>query len=47
MTIDEKTGKIYLSAAKFGPAPAATAANSHPRPAILPGSFKVLIVAKQ
>jgi hypothetical protein len=47
MTIDEKTGKIYLSAAKYGPAAAATAANAHPRPAILPGSFKVLIVAKQ
>lgn len=47
MTIDEKTGKIYLSAAKYGPAPAATATNAHPRPAILPGSFKILIVSKQ
>jgi DNA-binding beta-propeller fold protein YncE len=47
MTIDEKTGNIYLSAAKYGPAPAATASNAHPRPAVLPGSFKVLIVAKQ
>jgi DNA-binding beta-propeller fold protein YncE len=47
MTIDEKTGNIYLSAAKYGTAPAATASNAHPRPAVLPGSFKVLIVAKQ
>lgn len=46
MALDEKTHKIYLAAASFGPAPASSAANPHPRPSIQPGSFKVLIVSK-
>ena len=46
MAIDTTTHKIYLSTAEFGPAPAATAQNAHPRPAILPNTFKVLIVGK-
>lgn len=44
MTVDTKTHKIYLSTASFGPAPAATADRPHPRPEILPGTFKILIV---
>jgi len=46
MTLDEKTYTLYLPTAKFGAPPAATAANAHPRPAILPDSFKILIVSK-
>jgi hypothetical protein len=46
MTVDTKTHKIYLSTADLGPAPAATAANPRPRPAILPDTFKILIVAE-
>lgn len=46
MELDPKTHKIYLVTAKFGPAPAATADQSHPRPAILPDTFEVLIVGK-
>jgi YVTN family beta-propeller protein len=46
MTVDTKTHKIYLSCADLGPAPAASAASPRPRPAILPDTFKVLIVAK-
>ena len=45
MALDEKTHKIYLSAAVFGPAPSPTQSNPHPRPSIVPGSFKLLIVA--
>jgi DNA-binding beta-propeller fold protein YncE len=45
MALDEKTHKIYLSTASFGPAPAPSASNPHPRPSILPDSFKLLIVA--
>ena len=47
MTIDSKTHKLYLSSAKFSPAPAATADNPHPRPAVLPGPFEVLVVSRQ
>lgn len=45
MALDERTHKIYLSTASFGPAPAPSASNPHPRPSILPGSFKLLVVA--
>jgi YVTN family beta-propeller protein len=44
MALDEKTGKIYLAAADFGPAPAPTADQPHPRPAIVPDSFVILVV---
>jgi DNA-binding beta-propeller fold protein YncE len=43
--LDTKTHILYLSAAQFGAAPAATSDNPHPRPKIVPGSFHVLIVA--
>lgn len=46
MALDLKTHNIYLSDAEFGPAPAATAANPHPRPRILPGTFKLIVVAQ-
>jgi hypothetical protein len=45
MALDEKTHKIYLATASFGPAPAATAANPHPRRSIQPGTFKLLVVS--
>jgi hypothetical protein len=45
MALDEKTHKIYLATASFGPAPAATAANPHPRRPIQPGTFKLLVVS--
>jgi DNA-binding beta-propeller fold protein YncE len=46
MALDPKTGKIYLVAAEFGPRPAATPENPRPRPAVLPGSFVVIVVSK-
>jgi DNA-binding beta-propeller fold protein YncE len=46
MTLDEKTHKVYLPTAHFGPAPAPSGANQHPRPAILPGTFQVLVFAR-
>lgn len=45
MTLDEKSHRIYLVTADFGPPPAATAEHPHPRPAILPGTFRLLVVA--
>jgi DNA-binding beta-propeller fold protein YncE len=46
MALDEKTHKIYLSAATFGPAPAATPENPRPRPQMEPGSFSILILER-
>ena len=46
MALDEDSGRIFLSAAQFGPGPAPTKADPHPRPAVKPGSFMVLVVAK-
>ncbi|MGA8502803.1 MAG: YncE family protein [Candidatus Sulfotelmatobacter sp.] len=46
MALDSKTHNVYLVTAKFGPPPAATADNPHPRRSILPDSFVVLVVGK-
>jgi len=46
MELDAKTHQIFLVTAKFGPPPAATADQPHPRPTILPDSFEVLVVGK-
>jgi len=44
MTLDPKSHTVYLVTAKFGTAPAPTEAQPHPRPAMLPDSFEVLVV---
>jgi DNA-binding beta-propeller fold protein YncE len=46
MALDEKTHKIFLPTAKFGPPPAPTAEQPRPRPAIQPGTFAVLVVSR-
>ena len=45
MALDPATHRIYLAAAEFGPAPAPTASTPRPRPAMLPDSFVILVVA--
>jgi YVTN family beta-propeller protein len=47
MTLDERTGRIYLATATFGERPAPTAENPHPRPSIVPGSFTILVVGQK
>jgi hypothetical protein len=47
MTLDPKTHRVYLITAGFNPAPAATPAQPHPRPSMIPGSFQVLVVSRQ
>src|ERR1700722_19071686 len=47
MAFDPGTGRVYLVAAQFGPAPAATAATPRPRPVAIPGSFTVLVVGRE
>ena len=42
IALDTHTQDIYLVTAQFGPAPAATSENPHPRPSILPNTFMVL-----
>ena len=46
MTLDTATGRIYLATAAFGERPAPTADNPRPRPAIVPGSFTILVVGQ-
>jgi DNA-binding beta-propeller fold protein YncE len=46
MALDSKTHNVYVVTAKFGPPPAATADNPHPRRSIVPDSFVVLVLSK-
>lgn len=46
MAIDLKTHHVFTVTADFGPRPAPTADNPHPRPSILPGTFEVLVIGK-
>lgn len=46
MSFDSGTERIYLITADFGPPPAPTSTNPHPRAAVMPGSFKVLVVGR-
>ncbi len=43
MALDPASHKIYLAAAKLGETPPATEERPHPRPAIVPGSFTILV----
>jgi DNA-binding beta-propeller fold protein YncE len=44
MALDEKTHRIFLSTADFGPPPPATAEQPHPRPSVVPDSFTILVL---
>jgi DNA-binding beta-propeller fold protein YncE len=46
MALDEKTHNVVLVTAKFGPPPAPTADNPHPRRSILPDTFVVLVYGR-
>ena len=46
MALDSKTHNVFVVTAEFGPPPAATADNPHPRRSIVPDSFVVLELAK-
>jgi YVTN family beta-propeller protein len=46
MAYDSAADRIYLVTAEFGPRPAPTPENPRPRPAIVPGSFVVLVVGR-
>jgi YVTN family beta-propeller protein len=44
MTLDEKTHRVYLSTADFGPPPTPDAGHPHPRPSVVPDSFTILVL---
>jgi hypothetical protein len=46
MAYDSAADRIYLVAAEFGPAPAPTEQTPRPRPPVLPGTFKVIVVGR-
>lgn len=46
MALDTKTHNVFTVTAKFGPPPAPSADNPHPRRAILPDTFEVLVLGK-
>jgi DNA-binding beta-propeller fold protein YncE len=46
LALDEKTHNVLVVTADFGPPPAATPDNPHPRRSIVPDSFRVLVVSK-
>jgi len=46
MALDERTHDIYLVTANFGPLPASTPEQPHPRPPIVSGSVVVLVYGR-
>ena len=44
LALDPRDGTVYIPAAELGPPPAPTADRPHPRPSIVPGSFRVVVV---
>jgi YVTN family beta-propeller protein len=46
MALDSKTHNAYTVTAKFGPPPAPTADQPHPRASLIPDTFVVLVVGK-
>jgi len=44
MALDLARHRVFLVTADFGPPPAATATDPHPRPARVPGSFRLLVL---
>ena len=47
MALDSKTHNVFVVTADFGPPPAPTADNPHPRRTILPDSFVVLVLGRK
>ena len=47
MALDEKTHRVFLATADFGPPPSPTPEQPHPRPSMVPDSFRILVVARQ
>jgi DNA-binding beta-propeller fold protein YncE len=46
LALDDKTHEVFLVTAKFGPPPAPTSEQPHPRHSVLPDTFVVLVFGK-
>lgn len=46
MTYDASTDRAYVVTAEYGPRPAPTAENPRPRPAVVPGTFTVIVIGR-
>ncbi len=46
LVLDERTGRIYTVAAKYGPPPAPTADQPHPRPVLVTGSQTLYVIGR-
>jgi YVTN family beta-propeller protein len=46
LALDERSHRVFLVTANFGPTPAATPEHPRPRPPILPGTFRLLVVER-
>jgi hypothetical protein len=46
ITLDEKTGKLYLITAEFGAAPPPEPGQKYARAPMVPGTFSILTVGK-
>lgn len=46
IAIDPKTHHLFTCTANYGPTPAPTTENPHPRPSVVPGTFRVLEFGK-
>ena len=46
IALDPKTHNVFLPTAEFGPTSAPTKEAPRPRPAVVPGSFRILVVGK-
>ncbi len=47
MALDEDAHRIFLVTADFGPAAPASPEHPHPRPSILPGTFRLLVITPE
>ena len=45
IALDDSTGTLYLPTADFGPPPSPTPDRPHPRPSIVPDTFRLLVYA--
>jgi DNA-binding beta-propeller fold protein YncE len=46
LALDEKTHRVFVVTAEFGPPPPPTAERPHPRASIVPGTFQVLVLSR-
>ena len=46
LDLDQKTHRVFLVTAEFGPTPAPTAERPHPRPPMVPGTFTLLVYGR-